>query len=111
MLGDPIRWRHLPNGDTFDRFRLGEWVGVGAGNRQYSRLRLPEQVRVQSKLDDYALAARSPEGLAETNYPTVIFFPTGEATAALVELSTIEATREVRVNDDGRVEVLACSDD
>ena len=106
LLGEPVRWVHSRNAESFQRYQLGEWVLLSDNGGMFDRFSLDENVRLEIALLDFnGKTIRQPVQRrgSETDdaASVIVFLPTGEANEAQIRVSDGGGQVKLTLNANG----------
>ncbi|MFC7290355.1 GspH/FimT family pseudopilin [Hirschia litorea] len=101
--GEAVSWTHIDGQNLFERFHKGEWIALNASSRFVEKSLTTQEIKVSVSLLGIETQRKNLEDKKIKPEPPIIFFPTGEATPAIVRMSSIAYDISYALNTSGKL--------
>ncbi len=101
--GEAVSWTFVDGQNLFERYHKGEWIALNAASRFVAKSKTTQDIKVTVSLSGVETERRHLVDKRIKPEPPVLFFPTGEATPADIQISSSEYDAVYKLNSSGEL--------
>lgn len=101
--GEAVSWTHIEGQNLFEKYHAGEWIALNASSRAVAKSQKTEELKVTVQLEGLETQRKFVDDKRVKAEAPLVFFPTGEATPALIRLSAKEFDAVYNLSPSGKI--------
>ncbi|ACT59146.1 GspH/FimT family pseudopilin [Hirschia baltica] len=101
--GEAVSWTHVEGMNLFERYHGGDWVALNGTSRALEKSKETKDLTVRVTLLGMETERKFTEDQDVQAQPPLVFFPTGEATPAEIEITAADFDSVHKLNASGQL--------